>query len=112
MLPTPAHNGSIPTKLLEYMAAGLAVIATDIPTWRRLLEGVDCVTWVPAADPDAIVEAMRRYADDPELLTRHATAAARAARLAFHWELEERTLLAVYQGLFGARPELVLEDAE
>jgi glycosyltransferase involved in cell wall biosynthesis len=104
LLPTPAYSRSIPTKLFEYMAAGLAVVATDIPAWRELLDGVDCVTWVPADDAAAVVAALRRYSDDPALLSRHAAAGRGAAHARFRWEHEERQLLAVYSELFTARP--------
>ncbi|GAA3340800.1 glycosyltransferase family 4 protein [Curtobacterium pusillum] len=99
LLPTPAYSTSIPTKLFEYMAAGLAVIATDIPFWRRLLSGVECVTWVPPGDPEAITRALRSYASDPVLLDQHATAGRAAVRERFRWEYEQRRLVAVYRVL-------------
>jgi len=104
LLPTPAFAKSIPTKLFEYMAAGLAVVATDIPEWRLILRGVDCVTWVPAGDAAAIVAALRRYADDPALLARHSEAALQSARNEFRWEHEESHLLALYERILGTRP--------
>lgn len=104
-LRTPATDQILPTKLFEYLAAGLAVIATDVPLWRRLLEGADCVTFVPGDDPAAIARAIRRYAEDPELLRRHG-AAARAAATGFRWEPEAERLVIVYDELLpGVRDE-------
>lgn len=104
LLPTPAYAVSIPTKLFEYLAAGLAIVATDIPYWRELLAGVDCVTWVPPGDPDAVVAAIRRYDDDPELLRRHTEAGRALVADQFRWEHEEQTLLDLYRALSGAAP--------
>lgn len=101
---TPVTDQIFPTKLFEYLAAGLAVIATDMPLWRQLLQGVDCVTFVPADDPAAIARAVRRYADDPALLERHSAEARRAAQR-FTWAPEAERLVAMYDELLpGGRP--------
>lgn len=95
---TPVTDQIFPTKLFEYLAAGLAVIATDIPLWRRLLRDVECVTFVPADDPGAIARAVRRYADDPALLERHGAEARRAAAR-FTWAPEAERLVSLYDEL-------------
>lgn len=102
--PTPAYRTSIPTKLFEYMAAGLAVVATDVPFWRELLDGIDCVTWVPADDPAAITSAIERYVREPERARGHARAGRTAVIERLRWEVDESVLLGVYRSLFGAMP--------
>ncbi|MBF4614048.1 glycosyltransferase [Curtobacterium sp. VKM Ac-1376] len=104
LFPTPAYAASIPTKLFEYLAAGLAVVATDVPLWRELLAGTDCATWVPPGDPEAIVAAIRRYDDDPELLRNHAEAGRALVLERFRWDREEQVLLDLYRSLSGAAP--------
>lgn len=104
LFPTPAYAASIPTKLFEYLAAGLAVVATDVPLWRELLAGADCATWVPPGDPEAVVAAIRRYDEDPELLLRHATSGRALVRERFRWDREEQVLLDLYRSLSGAAP--------
>lgn len=100
--PTAAHLNSLPTKLFEYMAAGLAVVVSDFPLWRRLLGDLDCATFVDPHDPDAVAAALAAYAADPELLDRHGRNARRAAVDDFSWDGEEATLLALYRDLIGA----------
>lgn len=100
--PTEAHLNSLPTKLFEYMAAGLAVVVSDFPLWRRLLGDLDCATFVDPGDPDAIAVAVAAYAADPELLDRHGRNARRAVVETFSWDGEEAALLALYRGLIGA----------
>lgn len=104
LLPTGAYATSIPTKLFEYLAAGLAVIATDVPYWRELLADAECVSWVPAGDPDAVVRALQRYATDPDLLDEHARAGRRMVDERFRWDREAPELLRVYRRLWGVSP--------
>jgi glycosyltransferase involved in cell wall biosynthesis len=91
----------LPTKLCEYMAAGLAVVVSDFPLWRHLLGDHDCATFVDSADADAVAAAVARYAADPELLDRHGRNGRRAAREHFSWDGEEETLVELYRGLIG-----------
>jgi glycosyltransferase involved in cell wall biosynthesis len=108
LLPTPAYAASIPTKLFEYMAAGLAVVATDIPLWRELLGGAtasaDCATWVPPGDADAVVRAIRRYADDPSLLAAHAEAGRNLVYSRYRWQDDAAHLLRLYGTTWGIAP--------
>ncbi len=59
-------NSTSPTKLVEYMAMGKAVVANDHPEQKLMLKesrGGICVPWDEAAFANAIVEILR----DPEL---------------------------------------------
>jgi glycosyltransferase involved in cell wall biosynthesis len=59
--PTPVLNSTSPTKLVEYMAAGKAVVATDHPEQRRLIEDSGagyCVPYEESAFADAIVKVL------------------------------------------------------
>ncbi len=104
LLPTPAYAASLPTKLFEYLAAGLPVIATDVPLWRELLAGADCATWVPPGDVDAVLRAVCRYDADPGLLDAHAVAGRDLVTRSYRWDVEERVLLDLYRELLGADP--------
>jgi glycosyltransferase involved in cell wall biosynthesis len=58
-----------PLKLFEYMAAGLAVVAGDLPATRELLSD-DSGVLVPRGDPDALAGAVASLAADPAWRTR------------------------------------------
>lgn len=47
---TPAFRAAIPTKVYEYLAAGLAVVATPLPRVAQLIEESGAGVVVPAAD--------------------------------------------------------------
>lgn len=59
-----------PLKVLEYMAAGLAVVASDIGQLRELVRPDETGLLVPPGDATALAAAIRRLADDGALRTR------------------------------------------
>jgi glycosyltransferase involved in cell wall biosynthesis len=64
-----------PLKLLEYMAAGLPSVVSDLPGVRDILNGDDIATIVPPGDVDALIGALRNLAADPALRSRLGSAA-------------------------------------
>jgi len=56
-----------PMKLFEYMARGKAIIASDLPGIRDVVEDGLNALLVPPEDLDAWQRAVRQLADDPEL---------------------------------------------
>ena len=86
--------------LLEAMAVGAPIVATDIPSTRETLtDGVDALL-VPPADPPALAAAMARLLGDRELAGRLGAAAAERAD-AFDIERTTRDLEAVYDRVLG-----------
>lgn len=82
VLVMPSRSEGLPMALLEAMAYGMAVVATEVGGIPEVVEdGVEGLL-VPAEDPAALAAALNRLATDPPLRTRLATAArARAERL-------------------------------
>jgi Glycosyltransferase len=69
--------------LVEAMAAGLPVVATDVGACREVLDNGRCGLLVPAADPDRLAGALEQAAlrPDPAQLRRaRSRAAARYSR--------------------------------
>ena len=52
-------------KLFEYMACGRAIIATDLPVFREVLNPSNAVL-LPADDLEAWVKALKTLRTDPE----------------------------------------------
>ena len=87
---------SSPLKLFEYMAAGLAVVASDLPNIRSLVSR-DQVLLVEPEDPSALAAALATLVRDPER-RRALGARAEAAVPAFSYE---QRCLAIERGLAG-----------
>ena len=100
--PTPKYLDSYPTKLFEYMAAGLPVIASDFPQWRRFVEEAQCGLLVDPLDPDAIAEAMRWMLERPDEAAAMGARGREAVRTRYSWEREAPRLLAFYEELHAS----------
>ncbi len=90
-----------PNKLFEYMMAGLAVAASDLPELRRLL-GENGWFFDPN-DPASIAQALNSAAGGRETLNRVKASCRESARTRYNWETEGRTLVAVYDVVTGCR---------
>lgn len=96
---------ALPNKFFEYMMAGLAVASADLVEMRALTDQLRIGALFDAANPDSVAAALNRLANDPEFLHASRRRAYEAARDEFHWELEERKLVAAIAGLQGARTQ-------
>ncbi len=97
--PTPNHVEAMPNKLFEYMQAGLAVIASDFPLWRQIVESSGCGLVVNPTEPGQIAAAIRQLVADPAARREMGQAGISAAREKYGWDNESKTLLSAYQVL-------------
>jgi glycosyltransferase involved in cell wall biosynthesis len=90
---------SLPNKLFEYLAAGLPILAADVPVIREFVErnGVGLV--VPPTDPEAIAAAMLEIVE-PER-NRRLRAAVTKASGGLSWEHEAEHLKRAYREATG-----------
>jgi glycosyltransferase involved in cell wall biosynthesis len=58
LLDLPNYRESLPTKILEYLALGVPVVASDLPATRRLATGVAGIRLVPPGDAAALAAAV------------------------------------------------------
>lgn len=61
--PEPDSAFTSPIKLFEYMAAGCAVVASDLPSIREVL-APDEAAWFSPGDPADLANALRRLGED------------------------------------------------
>ncbi len=75
----PSLAEGISNTVLEAMAAGVAVVATDVGGNAELIAPEESGLLVPPGDPVALAEALVRYRDEPALVADHGAAARRRA---------------------------------
>ena len=95
LLDGPNYRNSAPTKVLEYLALGLPVVASDLPGTRALVEGLQAVELVAPGDTTALAQAIERALEPSWRAT--ASAQAREIRERFRWPAEE--VLEFYRSL-------------
>lgn len=97
--PLPNHLEAQPSKLFEYMAAGLPVIASDFPRWREIIGGHACGILVDPANPREIADAMLWIVGHPEEAEEMGRRGRRAVEESLNWDIEARRLVAFYDKL-------------
>jgi glycosyltransferase involved in cell wall biosynthesis len=99
--PLANHVRAQPTKLFEYMSAGLPVIAANFPLWRDIVEGADCGICVDPLDADALARTIRWIVANPEAARGLGENGRRAVAATYNWEHEGRKLTDLYRSLLG-----------
>lgn len=99
--PLPNHVEAQPTKMFEYMSAGLPVIASDFPHWRSVIEAEGCGLLMDPLDPEAIGGALRWILDHPEEAAEMGRRGRAAVRARYSWEAQRVALVEAYERLLG-----------
>ncbi len=94
-------QGACPIKVLEYMAAGRPLLASNMPIVRELVrEDVDALLFSPS-DPDDLARQTIALLNDFELSKRLAQSASERALMKFTWHESQKKLLKVYEKLLS-----------
>jgi glycosyltransferase involved in cell wall biosynthesis len=95
------HRLTTPNKLLEAIAAGVPVVASDLPGMAPIVRAYGCGVLVDPTDPAAIAAAIRAVLDaSPEQNASFQAGLARA-RDELHWDRQMEKLLDLYGQLTG-----------
>jgi glycosyltransferase involved in cell wall biosynthesis len=95
------HLLTTPNKLFEAMAAGVPVVASDLPGMSRIIAETGCGLTCDPADPSSIAAAIRRIVDDPTAAKRMGAAGLAAASGTYSWTGQVEKLAAEYTSLTG-----------
>ena len=83
-----------PLKLFEYMAAGRAIIASDLPAWSDVVSDGDTALLLPPDDRAAWTAAIERLMDDSDLRERLGQRARQRALAHYTWRARAERILA------------------
>ena len=89
---------SLPNKLFEYIAAGIPVVASDLPELRLVIEEFQVGCTFNPDDPKDIARAITWVLEDEQRLAKLKENARKAAAV-LNWENEEKKLLELYRKL-------------
>lgn len=101
--PVDNYREALPIKMFEYMAAGLPVVATDFPLWRRILEESGCGVTVDPLNPADMAEKVTALLKDDPMRQRMGKNGRRAFLEKYNWRAEETKLLDLYRELTEER---------
>jgi glycosyltransferase involved in cell wall biosynthesis len=99
--PIANYVEAYPVKLFEYLAAGLPVVATDVPLWRKVLDDHDCGICVPHGSPERLGAAIASLLDDDARASAMGARARRAAEDCYSWDTQAAGLLGLYEELLS-----------
>ncbi|MEW6273927.1 MAG: glycosyltransferase family 4 protein [Bacillota bacterium] len=99
LYPRPNYLEAWPVKLFEYMSAGLPVIASDFPMWRKIVQGEQCGLLVDPLDPAAIAKAIQWILEHPEEAEAMGRRGQKAVFDRYNWDTEAEKLIALYRRL-------------
>ncbi|WP_081621700.1 TIGR03088 family PEP-CTERM/XrtA system glycosyltransferase [Thioalkalivibrio sp. AKL12] len=99
----PSLAEGICNTILEAMATGLPVVATDVGGNPDLVQPGETGALVPAGDPDAMARALMAYPGDASRTAREGQAARARAEAAFSMEAMVTGYMAVYDRVLARR---------
>jgi hypothetical protein len=99
----PNHLYAMPTKIFEYMAAGVPVITSDLPRSKEIVETAGCGFSVSLDDKKRLVNRLSLLADAPERAIELGLAGRAAVAKDYNWQHDAAELKKLYQELASRR---------
>jgi phosphatidylinositol alpha-mannosyltransferase len=87
--------------LVEAMAAGTAVVASDLDAFRRVLVDGRAGRLVPVDDAAGLAQGLVEMLENDDVRSRYVDAAAEAVRR-YDWSVVERQIMRVYETVAGS----------
>jgi glycosyltransferase involved in cell wall biosynthesis len=94
--PEPNHFESLPQKMFEYMGAGLPIIASDFPFWRKILGDSGSGIFVDPQNPQEIAKAIEYVLTHPREAEEMGRRGQAAVQQNFNWDTEAERLIQLY----------------
>jgi glycosyltransferase involved in cell wall biosynthesis len=98
----PKQEKAIPTKLFEYMAAGLPVVVSNLPYQEHIVITNDSGIVAIAGDPQSFTDAIVKLVRDRAMAKRLGDNGRLAFQKYYSWESQIPSLISFYRGIVGA----------
>ena len=99
LYPIKSYIESLPIKMFEYLAAGIPVIASNFPLWKKIIEDNHCGICVDPYDVTAIAAAMNWIITHPKESYDMGMRGRELVLKKFNWDTEKIKLLNLYNQL-------------
>lgn len=96
-LPEGNTINALPNKLFEYMEAGLPVIASNFPLWRKIVEENQCGICVDPNKTEEIANTINRVLGNPKWAEEMGKNGKRLVQEKYNWQKEEKKLFTIYE---------------
>ncbi|MFN3301251.1 MAG: glycosyltransferase family 4 protein [Sediminibacterium sp.] len=97
--PEDNYKKSQPTKLFEYMSAGLPVITSNFPMWKEIIQSYHCGLCVNPLNPKEIAEAIQYLREHQKEARKMGENGRKVVLEKYNWEKESEKLLKIYRDL-------------
>jgi glycosyltransferase involved in cell wall biosynthesis len=91
-------QNAVPNKLMDYLGAGLALAASDLPGHRSVLEGTGAAVFIDPSSSETIAEGLSQLVADPARIAQMKRAALETAER-YAWPVQAKRLIEVYQSV-------------
>jgi glycosyltransferase involved in cell wall biosynthesis len=96
LLYTPNHYDALPIKMFEYMAAGLPLISSDFPLWKKIIEEEQCGICINPDNVEEITRSIDKILKNKEAAMKMGQNGRRAIETKYNWGIEEKKLYSLY----------------
>lgn len=97
--PCKNYVNSQPIKMYEYMAAGLPVIYSNFPAWKKVMEETGAGIGVNPENPEELAEAIRYLLQNREKAQEMGRKGKQTVERKYSWAMEEKKLSRLYSEL-------------
>jgi len=95
--PTGNNINSYSVKLFEYMSAGIPIVGSDFPLWRKIVQDNGCGLLVNPLDVRVISKAIRWLLEHPQEAEEMGKRGRELIRKKYNWDREAKKLLDFYK---------------
>ena len=97
-----------PLKLFEYMAAGVPIVATDLPSIREILHHKENAWLIEPGNPQALAEGIQYLLEDP-VFAEHLARGAKRDVQQYTWERRAAAILRLLEGASVGKEGLLIK---